>query len=128
VACAIAAPAIAGLASANSPAIDTAKSQAEALRAQIDVLDAQVEAAVETYDTATAKLDETEAAAADNGHKLAAAQADLQPGDLVFFFDPVHHVGIYIGSGQMVDAAGTGKGVRIDYLWSSYNCARRILQ
>ena len=28
----------------------------------------------------------------------------------------------------MVDAAGTGKGVRIDYLWSSYNCGRRILQ
>jgi cell wall-associated NlpC family hydrolase len=62
------------------------------------------------------------------GYGIAVSRADLQPGDLVFFFSPIHHVGIYIGGGKMVDAAGTGKGVRIDYLWSSYNCGRRILK
>ena len=61
------------------------------------------------------------------GYGTAVARADLQPGDLVFFFSPIHHVGIYIGGGKMVDAAGTGKGVRIDYLWTSYNRGRRIL-
>ncbi len=63
-----------------------------------------------------------------SGYGVAVARADLQPGDLVFFYSPVHHVGIYIGGGKMVNAAGTGKGVRIDYLWSSYNCGRRILR
>ena len=62
------------------------------------------------------------------GYGVAVSRANLEPGDLVFFFDPIHHVGIYIGGGKMVDAAGTGKGVRIDYLWSSYNCGRRILK
>jgi cell wall-associated NlpC family hydrolase len=61
------------------------------------------------------------------GYGVAVSRDNLQPGDLVFFFSPIHHVGIYIGGGKMVDAAGTGKGVRIDYLWSSYNCGRRIL-
>jgi len=28
-----------------------------------------------------------------------------QPGDLVFFGNPAHHVGIYVGNGLMVDAA-----------------------
>jgi peptidoglycan DL-endopeptidase CwlO len=62
------------------------------------------------------------------GYGVAVSRANLEPGDLVFFFSPIHHVGIYIGGGKMVDAAGTGKGVRIDYLWSSYNCGRRILK
>ena len=58
---------------------------------------------------------------------VAVDRAALQPGDLVFFFDPVHHVGIYVGNGKMVDAAGLGLGVRIDRLWSSYTGARRLL-
>ncbi len=63
-----------------------------------------------------------------SGYGSAVARADLQPGDLVFFYSPIHHVGLYIGGGKMVNAAGTGKGVRIDYLWSSYNSARRIVR
>ena len=45
--------------------------------------------------------------------------SDLQPGDLVFFAydtaDPatIHHVGIYIGAGNMIDAPYTGATVRI---------------
>jgi peptidoglycan DL-endopeptidase CwlO len=63
-----------------------------------------------------------------SGYGTAVSRADLQPGDLVFFYSPIHHVGLYIGGGKMVNAAGTGKGVRIDYIWSSYNCGRRILR
>ncbi len=63
-----------------------------------------------------------------SGYGRAVARADLEPGDLVFYFSPIHHVGIYIGGGKMVNAAGTGKGVRIDYIWTSYNCGRRILK
>lgn len=38
---------------------------------------------------------------------------DLQPGDLVFYYSPISHVGIYIGNGQIVDAANPRTGVRI---------------
>lgn len=41
------------------------------------------------------------------------AKADLQPGDLVFFYDDLHHVGFYIGNGQMIDAPRPGKSVQI---------------
>jgi cell wall-associated NlpC family hydrolase len=34
----------------------------------------------------------------------------LQPGDLVFFYTPISHVGLYIGNGQMIDASHTGPG------------------
>ena len=56
------------------------------------------------------------------------ARADLQPGDLVFFYSPVGHVGIYIGNGKMVHAPTTGDVVRIAYvdtMWG-YNSARRL--
>ncbi|WP_441249348.1 NlpC/P60 family protein [Kitasatospora sp. McL0602] len=41
------------------------------------------------------------------------ARADLQPGDLVFFFGDLHHVGIYIGDGRMIHAPRTGKNIEI---------------
>ncbi len=42
--------------------------------------------------------------------------ADLQPGDLVFFGDAAfsHHVGIYVGGGEMINAPYTGTVVRYD--------------
>jgi len=43
----------------------------------------------------------------------------LQPGDLVFFGRPISHVGIYYGSGRMLDAPHTGARVRIE-AFSSY--------
>src|SRR3954467_7237725 len=43
----------------------------------------------------------------------AVARADLQPGDLVFFYSPVSHVGIYIGNGQMVHAPTSGDVVKV---------------
>jgi cell wall-associated NlpC family hydrolase len=41
------------------------------------------------------------------------SRAELQPGDLVFFYSPISHVGIYIGNGQMVHASVTGKPVAV---------------
>ncbi|MGW4643214.1 NlpC/P60 family protein [Sphaerisporangium sp. NPDC004334] len=38
---------------------------------------------------------------------------DLRPGDLVFFYTDLHHVGIYIGGGMMVHAPRTGDVVRV---------------
>jgi cell wall-associated NlpC family hydrolase len=60
---------------------------------------------------------------------VAVARADLQPGDLIFFYNPIHHVAIYIGGGKMVHAAGVGKGVRIDVVPTrNYNSACRIIR
>lgn len=39
------------------------------------------------------------------------AKSDLQPGDLVFYYSPVSHVGMYIGNGQIVHAANPRTGV-----------------
>jgi cell wall-associated NlpC family hydrolase len=36
-----------------------------------------------------------------------------QPGDLVFFYSPIHHVGMYVGGGMMIDAPHTGATVRL---------------
>jgi cell wall-associated NlpC family hydrolase len=32
------------------------------------------------------------------------SRSQLQPGDLVFFYSPIHHVGIYVGNGMMIHA------------------------
>jgi peptidoglycan DL-endopeptidase CwlO len=45
----------------------------------------------------------------------------LQPGDLVFFYSPVSHVGIYIGNGQMVHAPTSGDVVKVANLDSMGN-------
>jgi peptidoglycan DL-endopeptidase CwlO len=39
-------------------------------------------------------------------------RASLQPGDLLFFGSPIHHVGMYVGNGQMIEAPYTGEVVR----------------
>jgi peptidoglycan DL-endopeptidase CwlO len=39
------------------------------------------------------------------------AMSDLQPGDLVFYYSPISHVGMYIGNGMIVHAANPGTGV-----------------
>ena len=38
--------------------------------------------------------------------------ASLEPGDLVFYGSPIHHVGMYVGNGTMVEAPYTGVDVR----------------
>ena len=44
---------------------------------------------------------------------------ELQPGDLVFGGSPVHHVGMYIGNGQMVHAPHSGDVVRVASVYST---------
>jgi len=41
------------------------------------------------------------------------AESDLQPGDLVFYYSPVSHVGMYIGNGQIVNAENPSVGVKV---------------
>ncbi|MEV6966760.1 NlpC/P60 family protein [Hamadaea sp. NPDC051192] len=44
------------------------------------------------------------------------SRANLQPGDLVFFYSDHHHVGIYVGNGLMVHAPHSGDYVRMAYI------------
>jgi cell wall-associated NlpC family hydrolase len=44
------------------------------------------------------------------------SQSELQPGDLVFYYSPVSHVGMYIGNGQIVHAANPSTGVQVTSL------------
>ncbi|MCL2745734.1 MAG: NlpC/P60 family protein [Coriobacteriia bacterium] len=48
------------------------------------------------------------------------SRADLQPGDLVFFGSPIHHVGIYAGGGQMIHSPTTGSTVRFAPLMGNF--------
>lgn len=68
---------------------------------------------------------------------LAAAQYDmgihvgrnqLQPGDLVFFYSDIGHVGLYIGNNLMVDAPDFGQDVQVQpVMWNVYVGAVRIV-
>ena len=52
---------------------------------------------------------------------------NLEPGDLVFFFADLSHVGMYIGNGLMVAAPTTGQVVQVQpVFWSAYVGAVRI--
>lgn len=54
---------------------------------------------------------------------------ELQPGDLVFFGNPVHHIGIYAGNGYFIHAPQTGEFVKLTLLSSrtDFAGARRII-
>jgi cell wall-associated NlpC family hydrolase len=43
----------------------------------------------------------------------AVSRSELKPGDLIFFYSPVSHVGMYIGNGQMVHAPTSGDVVKV---------------
>lgn len=64
-----------------------------------------------------------------NGHSVSKSQ--LAPGDLVFFYSGISHVGIYIGGGRFVHASNSSTGVKISSLYeghylSSFRGAKRI--
>lgn len=55
------------------------------------------------------------------------AKSDLRPGDLIFFYEDVTHVGIYVGDGQMIHASKPGDDVKyesIDYM--PFHSANRV--
>jgi cell wall-associated NlpC family hydrolase len=47
------------------------------------------------------------------------AIADLQPGDIVFFGSDLHHNGLYVGGGQMIEAPHSGTVVRYASIYRS---------
>ena len=74
-------------------------------------------------------------AAEQFGEGVPVALADLRPGDLVFFRDTykrgISHVGIYLGDGRFIHAAGRRQGVivsdfRRPYYQSRFAGARRL--
>jgi cell wall-associated NlpC family hydrolase len=60
------------------------------------------------------------------GHPV--SRAALQPGDLVFFYSPISHVGLYVGGGQMVHSSTYGTPVQVVNLEQvpGYVGARRV--
>ncbi len=55
------------------------------------------------------------------------ARSELQPGDLVFFYKPVSHVGIYVGNGKIVHASSRKSPVKVsDMGRMPFTTARRV--
>ena len=44
------------------------------------------------------------------------SESELQPGDLVFYYSPISHVGMYIGNGKIVNALNPGAGIKVSGL------------
>jgi cell wall-associated NlpC family hydrolase len=58
---------------------------------------------------------------------VSVSKADLRPGDLVFFYSGLSHVGIYLGNGEIVHAPHTGAVVEVAPLsWMPFATARRV--
>jgi len=55
-------------------------------------------------------LSRTSQAQFHNGRSV--SKAELQPGDLVFFYSGISHVGLYAGNGMLIHAPRPGKGVQ----------------
>ncbi|MFF0779991.1 MULTISPECIES: NlpC/P60 family protein [unclassified Streptomyces] len=64
------------------------------------------------YAQAGVSIPRTSEAQANIGTRLTRSQ--LQVGDLVFFFNDLHHVGLYAGNGQVLHAPRTGTVVRYE--------------
>ncbi|MCW7947323.1 hypothetical protein AAW14_36635 [Streptomyces hygroscopicus] len=63
------------------------------------------------YRSAGVSLPRTTYAQIDAGRRV--SRAELLPGDLVFFYSGVSHVGIYVGHGQMIHAPNPSAPVRL---------------
>lgn len=64
---------------------------------------------------------------AQSGVGTPVSKSQLRPGDLVFFYKPISHVGIYIGNGKIVHASTSGKPVKIsDIAGKKFTTARRV--
>jgi cell wall-associated NlpC family hydrolase len=65
------------------------------------------------YAQAGVSIPRTSQAQANIGTRIY-SQSQLQVGDLVFFFNDLHHVGLYAGNGQVLHAPRTGTVVRYE--------------
>ncbi|KOG34096.1 C40 family peptidase [Streptomyces resistomycificus] len=63
------------------------------------------------YRSAGISLPRTTYAQIDAGQRV--SRSELLPGDLVFFYSAISHVGIYVGNGQMVHAPNPSAPVRV---------------
>lgn len=64
---------------------------------------------------------------AQYGAGRAVSKGDLQPGDLVFYYGGISHVGMYVGGGQIVHASRPGKPIGYASVDSMpYQGARRV--
>jgi peptidoglycan DL-endopeptidase CwlO len=63
------------------------------------------------YHAAGVSLPRTTYAQIDSGRRV--ARSELLPGDLVFFYSGISHVGIYVGNGQMIHAPNPSAPVRV---------------
>jgi cell wall-associated NlpC family hydrolase len=55
------------------------------------------------------------------------SRGDLRPGDLVFFYSPVSHVGIYLGNNKILNASESGQPVKVSNMGNMpFHNARRI--
>ena len=64
---------------------------------------------------------------ANAGTEVPGGLAAAQPGDVLAFGSPVHHVGIYLGDGKMIEAPHPGAQVRISAVTETPTHIRRIL-
>lgn len=77
------------------------------------------------YKAAGVSLPRASRAQAQVGREV--SRAELQPGDLVFFYTPISHVGLYIGDGKMVHARTFGQPVAVTTVdQDGYRFARRV--
>src|SRR5439155_20949433 len=54
------------------------------------------------------------------------SMAQAQPGDLLAFNQPVDHIAIYVGNGQMIAAPHTGDHVKIESVYQTPTAIRRV--
>jgi len=59
---------------------------------------------------------------------IVVSKSNLRTGDLVFFGNPIYHVGMYVGAGKFIHSPKPGSSIKILELkyMPGYNTARRI--
>jgi peptidoglycan DL-endopeptidase CwlO len=62
---------------------------------------------------ATAGVGLPHSSSAQYGSGTHISESQLQPGDLVFYYSPISHVGMYIGNGMIVNAENPSSGIRV---------------
>jgi cell wall-associated NlpC family hydrolase len=68
------------------------------------------------WGAAGVSLPHSSAAQYNSGRHI--SESELQPGDLVFYYSPISHVGMYIGNGMIVNAENPSVGVTVTSLHS----------
>ena len=81
------------------------------------------------YSYAAAGISLPHSSRAQSALGVRVSRAELQPGDLIFFYSPISHVGLYLGNGMMVHARTFGQPVAVTSVdMAGYNTAVRIVR